>query len=52
MFSLSIEQAEKIIKENDITWDIVPKQAFREDYDFSGTRSASITSLESKHGVK
>lgn len=26
MFSLSIEQAEKIIKENDMTWDIVPKQ--------------------------
>ena len=28
------------------------KENFREDYDFSGSRSASITSLESKHGVK
>ncbi len=28
------------------------KQVFREDYDFSGSRSASITSLESKHGVE
>ena len=27
-------------------------QAFREDYDFSGSRSASIVTLESKHGVK
>lgn len=26
MFSLSIEQAEKIVRENDITWDIGQKQ--------------------------
>ena len=28
------------------------KENFREDYDFSGSRSASIVTLESKHGVK
>ena len=48
--TMSIAFGDRIIK--NCHFYVNKNQAFREDYDFSGSRSASITSLESKHGVE